>query len=333
MNVFGNPVAFLLLLCIPLYYILKKLNFFSKPVFTLTFFDWKGQGFEQKNILSSFTAIIAQICFIAGFIAFVISLADPALIEQKKVYTSRSAEVIFVVDVSPSMAARDIANGTRLDAAKQAISLLVAENEGIAFALVSCASQAALLVPPTMDHNSFLNRLEAMQIGELGDKTALGLGISTAVYHLLSTHAPKKTIVLLTDGENNSGSVHPNTAAELAKKYAMELYIVGIGTIGSVPIEYVDPTTGIFYSGYLNSDFDSTSLRSLASIANGTYYTVESLTVLSEVFKSIGTQTAVAQSYQIEQIKNPLFVHSLCLSLLLFALSWILKRLCLREVL
>lgn len=330
---FENPEAFLLILCIPLYYVLCKFNLFSKLMFPLTLSDWQGTQFEWNNSLRSIMKVFSSLCLIGGYLALILSLAEPVMIYQEKRFTSRSAEIVFVVDASPSMAAIDIASGNRLDAAKQAISLLVRENTGIGYGLVSCGSQAALLVPPTMDQDTFFARLNAMEVGELGDGTALGLGLSTAVYHLIATQAPKKTIVLLTDGENNAGSVHPNTAATLAKENGIDLYIVGIGTKGSVPIQYTDPTSGKLYSGYLDSDFDNSSLRSLARKAGGDYYTVESLATLLESLKTISVLSDVEQSYYIKQTRQSLYEKTLFTALILFAIAWILRRLYLQEVL
>ncbi len=333
MRVFDQPSAFFLLIAIPVYFALLKSSLFSKPSFPLTLQDWKGQGFEWRNPVNSVARIISTICFCLAYVLLVFAIAEPTSIEQEKKYTSRSSDVVFVLDVSPSMAALDIANGTRLDAAKQAIKLLVMQNDSNSYGLVSCATEAALLVPPTMDQNAFFTRLDSMKIGELGDETALGLGISTGVYHLVSTYAPKKSIVLLTDGENNSGSIHPQTAASLAKDYGITLYIIGIGTRGSVPIEYVDPVTGTLYSGYLDSGFDNTSLQSLASITDGTYYTVETLPSLSQALQNIGFESTISQVYTIKQRKESLYAVPLFLSAILFALAWVLRRLFLREIL
>ncbi len=332
MSTFENPSAFLLLLAVPLYYVLKQMKIISKPVFPLPFEDWHGQGFDWKSGVSSIVRIISRVSFITGYVAMVAALADPTVIHQERSYTSRSSEVVFVIDVSPSMAAMDISTGTRLDAAKKAIQLLVNNNKGAAYGLVSFASESALLVPPTMDHNTLFTRLNEMQIGELGDQTALGLGISSAVYHLVSTYAPRKSIVLLTDGENNAGAVHPETAAKLAKDYGIALYVAGIGTKGSVPIEYVDPSTGQKYSGYLDSSFDHSSLRTIAKITEGNYFTVETLSSLSEALQTINTENAVSQSYHIKQIEENLYSVMLLISIGLFAFAWILRRVFLREV-
>ncbi len=333
MIVFQNPFVFLLLFLIPLYYILKKINLFSQPKIPLTFSDWDGQGFEWNPLSDSVLRIISKITFIGGFVFLVISLSNPTIENQERVYTSRSSEVVFVIDVSPSMASLDIAEGTRLDAAKKAIDLLVSENQGTAYGLVACGTEAALLVPPTMDRSVFFTRLEEMQIGELGDKTSLGLGISTAVYHLLSTYAPRKSIVLLTDGDNNAGAVHPETAANLAKEYGITLYVAGIGTRGSVPIEYVDPESGKMYTGYLDSTFDNSILRNLANITDGKYFTVETLSSLSQALETVTVESSIAQSYRIKQTSTLLYAQTLFISLLLFSITWLVSRLLLREVL
>ncbi len=330
---FETPLAFLLLFFIPLYFLIKKTGFFSKPFFPLPFEDWHGQGFEWNNTVSSVLRHISRISFIAAFIFLVVALANPIIVREERIYTSRSSDVIFVVDISPSMAAMDIATGTRLDAAKKAIQLLIDENKGSAYGLVACASDSALLVPPTMDHNTLFTRLDAMQIGELGDKTALGIGIGTAVYHLMSTYAPRKSIILLTDGENNAGAVHPETAANLARDYGIVLYVAGLGTRGSVPLEYVDPDTGEKFSGFLDSSFDNSSLRTLASITDGKYFTVETLSSLSQALQTVNVESAVAQSYHVKRIIEPLFTEMLLICVMLFCLSWLVSRVFLLEAL
>ena len=331
MNGIERPAAFLLLLMIPLFYILRKLSLVSPPVFSLPLEDWQGQGFEWKQRLNGVLRFVSNLLFLSGFIALVTALAEPVLTEQEKRFISRGAEIIFVTDTSPSMAAMDIGGTSRLEAAKQAISLLVRENKGASYGLVASASEAALLVPPTMDQKTFFTRLDAMQIGGLGNGSALGVGISTAVYHLASSQAPAKIIVLLTDGENNTGSIHPNTAAALAKDKNIALYIAGIGTKGSIPIEYTDPVTGKLYSGYLDSDFNDASLRSLAFEGGGTYYTVQNLASLSAALQNIRIKNTVRQSYTLKQKKLSFYPECTVIALACFFAAWILRRLYLRE--
>ncbi len=328
-----NPFPFLLLLLIPLYFILKKLGIFRKIALPLTLQDWNGGAFAWKSNYFSSLAAISNVLFVCAYVFLIVALANPIFVTQQKIYTSRSSEVVFVLDASPSMASIDIANGNRLDAAKQTITRLVRENESTAYGLVSCATESVLLVPPTMDHKTFFDGLNSVMIGELGDKTSLGLGISTAVYHLIASQTPRKTIVLLTDGESNSGSIQPETAAKLASDNNIVLYVAGIGTSGSVPIEYVDPHSGSVYSGFLDSSFDSTSLRNLAKVTDGKYFTVQTLAELSNALKTIASESTSTQTYHIKQTENSYYAITLIISLLLFSCAWVIRRIFLQEIL
>ena len=332
MSGFEHPFALLFLLTPLLYFILHKLNAASPPVFSFSFADWNGRAFEWKSSVGTAVRFMSKALFTLGYFALVAALAEPTVLEKEKLFMSRGADVVFVVDTSPSMAALDIAGASRLQAAKQAISLLARENKGISYGLVACASQAALLVPPTLDQKTFFERLAAMGVGEMGDGSALGVGISTAVYHLESSAAPVKIIVLLTDGENNAGAVHPNTAAALAKDNGILLYIAGIGTKGSVPIEYTDPASGKIYSGYLDSGFNDASLRALASAGGGSYYSVETLSSLSAALQNITIKNSVRQTYSIKQKKISFYPHCAAAALLCFCAAWLLRRVYLKEM-
>ena len=210
---FRNPAAFFLLLLVPALFIARALGVFTRIAFPATLSDWGGKTFEWKGRLRSAASFVSRIFIIAAFAFTVAALADPVVYHQERVYTSRGADILFVVDTSPSMAVKDIANMTRLDAARRAIRTLSLDTGGISFGLVAMATEAAIVVPPTTDRAVFFSRLDALSIGSLGDGTAIGTGLSTAVYHLSSSAAPKKCIVLVTDGENNAGSIHPETAA------------------------------------------------------------------------------------------------------------------------
>ena len=176
-----------------------------------------------------------------------------------------------------------------------------------------------------------MSQLDSLRIGELGDGTALGTGLSVAVYHLSASSAPKKCIVLLTDGENNAGAIHPNTAARLARSNAVTVYAVGIGTRGSVAINYSDPVTGRTYSGFLESTFDEEPLREIADEGSGNYFAVTSLPDLGHALSSIAGREYVTQSWHNRRIEESFYDRLVLASLAAAALAWIISRLYLRE--
>jgi Ca-activated chloride channel family protein len=231
------------------------------------------------------------------------------------------------------MAAKDIAYTTRFEAAKQAIRIMIHNNPGASFGLIAMATQAAVVVPPTIDHAVFLDSLDHLVIGALGEGSAIGVGLSTAVYHLVSSAAPKKCIVLITDGENNAGSIHPETAATLAKENGITLYTLGIGTAGSVPLEYVDPSSGKVYSGYLDSEFNAAYLERLALAGGGRYFGVQSSAELSAALNDIRKQENVIQSYHIRTTDDAFYDEFILAAAVCFILAWIIQRVYMKEVL
>ena len=125
---FENPHAFFFLLALPALYIFRHLGIFSRISFPLTISDWGGKTFSYKNNFARIGEFFSQAFAVLGFIALVTSLANPIIRHQEKIYTSRGTDILFVLDTSPSMAARDISLAneqvTRLEAAKIGIKRL-----------------------------------------------------------------------------------------------------------------------------------------------------------------------------------------------------------------
>lgn len=328
---FQNPVAFLILLLIPLLYLLRYLKIFKKITYAAVLSDWEGNSFVWKGKFRKFLSLLARLMIIASFVLGVVAMADPVISTQEKVYTNLGTDIIFVVDTSPSMAAKDVDGDTRLAAAKNSIKTIAKSHDGYRYGAVALGSNASVLVPPTNDLGTFEKRIAELKIGYMGNGTAIGDGVSTAVCHLVSSKAQKKCIILLTDGENNAGEIHPDTAAALAKRNNIKLYIVGIGSKGTVPIEYTDPATGKLYSGYLDSNFDGTSLRKLSEAAGGRYFETRSISELNATLETVARSENINQTFTYRTEKTHYYQIFILISITLIILTWILKRLVLKE--
>ena len=189
---FENPPAFFLLLLIPVLYILRYIKIFSRLSLPLNLSDWNGSNFKWKGNARKFLSVFGRVVCVLFYICLVFAYADPVFHLQQKVYSSKGASIVFVLDVSPSMAAKDIGSQSRLEAAKNSIVSMAEMNSGSELGLVVMAENAAVLVSPTMDRKFFLNRLKTVSVGELGDGTAIGTGLSSAIYHLEKSKSPKK---------------------------------------------------------------------------------------------------------------------------------------------
>lgn len=326
MGGFERPAFLFLLMALPAYALLSRVGIFRRFEFSLTLGDWNGPPLRWTPAYLRFLAAVSRIFLILAFLLSVVGGAGPVRYRSEALYGSRGNSVIFALDVSPSMAARDMKGGTRLEAAKSYIRSFAERRPGDSCGLVGFGSDAALLVPPTRDTDSFSRRLESLMIGEFGDGTALGLALGVAAAHLEARSAERAVVILLTDGENNAGAINPRSAASIYRDRGISLYVVGIGTRGEVPVEYVDPATGTAYSGFLDSGFDETTLRDIAFRAGGQYVSAVNAPDLADVFTSIGASIPASPIAWTRTVEQPLETFFLASAAVLAALSWIIRR-------
>jgi Ca-activated chloride channel family protein len=110
------------------------------------------------------------------------------------------------------------------------------------------AGESFTLCPLTIDHGVVVDLLSKVSPDFLQNGTAIGMGLASCVDRLRESNAKSRIVVLLTDGVNNSGSIDPLTAAELAMKYHVKVYTIGVGSINGG--ELLMPGMG----GYIPSD-------------------------------------------------------------------------------
>ena len=259
-----------------------------------------------------------------GYLLLVFAAAGPALVSQRLLYLERGNEVMLVVDVSPSMAASDILPD-RLGAARAIIRIFLASRRNEAVGLVAFGGEAALISPPTLDYAALLGRLDSLAPGMLGECTAIGSGIAVAASHgLPAGRGRERHIVLLTDGENNAGSLAPASAAALAADAGFVLSVVGIGSRGDAPLDYQDPETGTRRSGTYVSAYDRAELEALARRGGGTYYEAADGKALAAAFAGIAERSLSLSRSRAVASERSLVPSLLLLSLAALALARLL---------
>lgn len=322
---FERPLALCFFLFIPLYFILRKITVIREFSFSFTVGDWRGASFVWRTPLVRTVFFLCGCLTLLSFLSAVLVASGFSLVTKARYYSGTSAPVVFVVDISPSMSASDMNGMTRFDAAKESIRAFVDKRSGGSFGLVALGSEAAMLVPPTTDRGSFLLRLSSLKIGELGDGTAIGMGLAVAFSHLSSLGAASSHVVLLTDGENNAGEINPSTAATLFPSSNISLIIAGLGRRGVSDISYADPQRGVLYSGKFKSEFDESSLLRVASAANGMYVRAENPESLDAVFSTLEVSLPSAAAGWTKNVPKPLGYHCAVLSLAAASVAWILR--------
>ena len=220
------------------------------------------------------------------FTLVVIILARP---QQKHSWSSADVEgidIMLSVDVSTSMLTQDF-KPNRVEALKHIAQEFVDKRPNDNIGLTLFAAEAFTQCPLTTDHavlmnlyNSVDNQMAAK--GMIADGTAIGDGIMNALLRLRESKAKSKVIILLTDGVNNSGTIAPLTAAEIAKKYGVRIYTIGIGRNGMAPFPL--PTGG---TAMVPVDIDEPTMRKISEETGGKYFRAEQNTDLSDVYSEI----------------------------------------------
>ena len=215
----------------------------------------------------------------------IVILARPQTHDSWNTTNTEGIDIILALDVSPSMLAKDF-TPDRLEAAKKVAINFVSSRESDNIGVVMFAEECLTGVPMTMDRSILTNYIQGIQMNMLGSSTAIGDGIITSVNRIKNGKAKSKIIILLTDGSNNSGIVAPKTAAEVAKKFGVKIYTIGIGTNGTAlfpqisyfgKIEYVPQEVVI----------DEATLKEIATATGGKYFRATGNNVLQDVFDQI----------------------------------------------
>lgn len=228
-----------------------------------------------------------------GLLLLTVAMAGP--MAERDVPRNR-ATVMLVVDVSNSMKATDVAP-SRLEAAQAAGKRFADElTAGINLGLVSFAGTPSTLVSPTPDHNATKNALGKLK---LADKTATGEGIFAALDQIETLNAalggseaaPPAHVVLLSDGKQTVPESPDDprggfTAARKAKELGVPVSTISFGTMhGSIDLETPNGQTE-----RVPVPVDDDSLRKIANLAGGTFYTASSLDELNKVYSTLQRQ-------------------------------------------
>src|SRR5690606_27987084 len=164
------------------------------------------KGFETT---STFKARIKPVLFLlrlAALSLIIIGLARPQTVDvTSRTKSSQGIDIIIAVDVPGSMLARDL-KPNRLEALKRVASQFVKERPTDRMGLVVYSAESYTKTPVTSDKGIILNAIRDVKYDTvIQDGTAIGMGLATAVNRLKESQAKSKVIILMTDGENNSG--------------------------------------------------------------------------------------------------------------------------------
>ena len=199
---------------------------------------------------------------------------------------------------------KDSTSVDRLTAVKQVVQDFIDKRPDDRLGLILFGGGAFAQAPLTLDHGSLKILLDQSGIGMAGPNTAIGDAIGLGIKMLDNSEQPDKTLILLTDGNDNHSVIPPDQAAKLAAEKHIRIHAIGIG----------DPkTTG-------ENRVDSKTLQKIAHTTDGRSFMASDSSALAGVYQTLDEITPHEVQHLSFQPKRELFFWPLGLALLLLTL-------------
>lgn len=316
---FAHPYFFLLLLLVPLAIWLYLWREKRPATFTLsTIGAFRGRKVSWRTRLCWLPFALALLAFISG----VVALARP---QSSNAYSTESTEginIVLALDISGSMLAKDL-QPNRFEAAKSVAGEFVSSRPYDNIGLVVFAGESYTQCPLTTDHAVLLNMINGVEMGLVNDGTAIGSGLATAVNRLKEVKEGSKVVILLTDGTNNSGTIAPVTAAEIAASFGIRVYTIGVGTMGEA-LYPIQTYLGVEYVS-MPVEIDEASLKQIASATGGQYFRATDNNSLHKIYEEIDQLEKVKLKVESFTQKEELFPPYLWAALILLFAALLLR--------
>jgi len=255
--------------------------------------------------------------------ALIIALARPQSSLSWQDTTTEGIDIVIASDISGSMLAEDF-KPNRLEAGKNIAIDFIQNRPNDRIGLVVFSGESFTQCPLTIDHSVLVNLYADIKNGMIEDGTAIGMGLATAVNRLKDSEAKSKVVILLTDGSNNSGSIPPVTAAEIAKQFNVRVYTVGIGTNGFAPYPVQTPM-GVQYQR-MKVDIDEGTLSKIASITGGKYFRATNNNALKDIYEQIDRLEKAKIDVTQYRKKTERFLPFAIIALALLSLEFLTKN-------
>jgi Ca-activated chloride channel family protein len=147
---------------------------------------------------------------------------------SRRTAPSVGRDLVVLLDLSASMGAPG-RQGDGFAGAQRAVERLAELRRDDRLALVAFGGKAAVLSPLTADHTTLLTLASSLAPATFGSETAIGDALAVAVEQLRTTRRGSGGIVLVSDGESNSGALDPATAAEVAADRGIPVSTIAVG--------------------------------------------------------------------------------------------------------
>ncbi len=320
---FAHPYVLLLLLLLPVLAWLKG-RIGHSPAFLYSSVDLvRPISGLNRSSAGSFLAALRWL----AVAQFIVALAQPRLVKGESQVKASGVDIVVAIDMSGSMRSEDFGEGqSRIKLAKEVLAKFIDNRPNDRIGLVAFAKDAYIAAPLTLDHDFLQHNLDRLRIGLIDEnRTAIGSALMAALNRLEGLKDKSKIVILMTDGQNNSGKVSPLTAAEVAQSLGVKVYTIGIGIRGKAPYPMIDPFGNKRYQ-MIDVDVDEDTLTKIAQKTNGRYYRADSADTLRNIYAEIDRLEKSEVEVKKYQHYDELYGHAAIAGLAVLLLELILAQ-------
>lgn len=260
---------------------------------------------EGKKPSSDLVTMLAKYfsltCVLLSLFFAILALARPQKKGKTQPPPTQGIDIMLSLDVSGSMSmpdfiaeraqtADDLYN--RMAAAKETVENFISQRTSDRIGLVVFSGAAMLQCPLTLDYFALKEYLGYVYVDMLAgvSGTAVGDAIAVSTQHLKEGVAKSKIIILVTDGENNSGTVDPIAAAKAAAAYGIKVYtILMAGNMANLPmnIPYRDQLIASYQENTPKMVEAKITLKEISDITGAQAYVATDTAGLNDIYAQI----------------------------------------------
>jgi Ca-activated chloride channel family protein len=328
---FAHPYVLTLLLLLPLLAWLKGRASQRSAAFIYSSVDLVRpiSGIRRSRA----GAILANLRWVA-LALLIIALAQPRLVHGESHIKASGIDIVVAIDLSGSMRSEDFGRDlSRVKLAKEVLAKFIDNRPNDRIGLVAFAKEAYIAAPLTLDHDFLHQNLDRLDVGKIDEtSTAIGSALMAALNRLKDLKDKSKIIILMTDGQNNSGKIPPLTAADAARALGVKVYTIGIGIRGKAPYPVGMDQFGVKHYRDMDVDIDEDTLTKIAQETNGKYYRADSADTLRHIYDEIDRLEKSEVVFDKYQHYDELFGQVAVAGLAVFVLELVLAHTVWRRV-
>jgi len=285
---FEHPFAFVLLTLI--FCVYKCPLHIKKLLFPHTHL------FRQKVSLIQYDKLLYSLIITL----LVTALASPISYESKAASKRKGRDLVFALDTSGSMAESGFdteqTSKRKFDVLKELLKEFIQKRYDDNVGVAIFGSYAYSALPLSYDMKSIAFLLDFFDVGIAGESTAIGEGLTRALDILDKGEAKEKVIILLSDGQQNSGAVSVKDAIKRAKQKKVKVYTIGIG-----------------------KNYDKNLLQKIAQESDAKMFAAKDATALASIYAELDRLEPSQIRSEHYLNKRLLFIYPLALATLLLA--------------